>query len=333
MAAPFSKRALLQRVEEAITASGWNFLFATGTGTHPFKLRIFREAESYSLLIYIWSLTHGGGTARPQNEYRIQMTGVDFPLQTSDDFRTLVLGWHEELTVFAGFDVHKHRRSTSRSPSIQVHFDTLKEAAQRRLAFQRKGNDEIAVAFAPDLFGEYVAQQESLHEFAQQPDDLQILEEAAATEVLPEQQLQPLPFARQTVVRAITIRQRASRFRAQVLDAYEHACAVCDLQLDLLEAAHIIPVYSEESNDQTTNGMALCSLHHKAYDQALLRVDETYRIFLNEGKVESLRRKGYLGGMGLFQQALRKEIRLPTEAINHPRPEYLRRGLELRDFR
>jgi putative restriction endonuclease len=333
MAVPLSKRALLQRVEEAILSSGWSFLFATGGVTHPFKLRIFREAESYSLLIYIWSLTHGGGAARPKNEYRIQMTGVDFPLQSAAGFRTLVLGWHEELGVFAGFDVQKHQRSTSRSPSIQIHFDTLKEAAQRRLSFQRKGNEEIAVAFAPDLFGGYVAQQENLHEFAQQPSEMQVLEEVVAAESLSEQLLQTLPAARQTVVRAVTIRQRESSFRSRVLDAYEHACAICDLQLDLLEAAHIIPVYSDESNDLTSNGLALCALHHKAYDLALLRVDENFRIFPNERKIESLRRKGHLGGLALFQQALREEIRLPAEAINRPRPEYLRRGLELRDFR
>jgi len=112
-----------------------------------------------------------------------------------------------------------------------------------------------------------------------------------------------------------------------VLSAYEHHCAICDLQLDLLVAAHIIPVESPESND---SGMALRHLHHEAYDSALVGVDESYRVLLNEHRVRRLERKKHVYGLEPFVSALRPEIRLPVIAANRPRPEYLRLGMELR---
>jgi putative restriction endonuclease len=115
-----------------------------------------------------------------------------------------------------------------------------------------------------------------------------------------------------------------------VLSAYEHHCAICDLQLNLLEAAHIIPVDSPGSNDLTSNGMSLCHLHHEAYDRGLVIVDEQYRVFINQRRIKSLKQEGHLHGLDQFTKMLRPEIRLPDAAANRPRPEYLRRGMELR---
>ena len=61
-------------------------------------------------------------------------------------------------------------------------------------------------------------------------------------------------------------------FRDRVLRAYEGRCALCRLkQVDLLDAAHIKP-YSEEGPSETFNGLSLCSLHHRAYDNNLLGI-------------------------------------------------------------
>jgi putative restriction endonuclease len=99
-----------------------------------------------------------------------------------------------------------------------------------------------------------------------------------------------------------------------------------------LEAAHIIPVRSPESNDLTSNGLVLCHLHHEAYDSALLGIDEDYRTVLNEGALRRLDAKKRLYGLDDFTEALRPEIRLPTSQVNRPRPEYLRRAMELRGW-
>lgn len=69
--------------------------------------------------------------------------------------------------------------------------------------------------------------------------------------------------------------QRATRdpnFRKRVLLAYEYSCAVCGFNVRLgnstpiaLEAAHI-QWHQFGGPDIETNGLALCSLHHKLFD-------------------------------------------------------------------
>ncbi len=330
MPAPLSKRALLERIAEAVYASGWSLLYGESVAVLPFELRMFKEDESYPLLIYIWNLTHGGGSARPRNEYRIQMTGVDSALRFTTGYKTLLLGWHESLEVFVGFDVRKHGRSISRSPSIQVHLETIKKAKRDQIAFQRKGNDEIAVAFLPGLFAEYVSNQESLHQFAARENDLAILEQAISAEDFTEEALSDLSVERQKIVKTVVQTKRESSFRTRVLTAYGNSCAMCDLQLNLLDAAHIIPVRAPGSNDRTCNGMALCKNHHLAYDRGLLKVDDRYRIHPNQRKLNEYAKSQLTGGLEMFLNALHKEIRVPSSPPDRPLPEYLRRGMELR---
>lgn len=332
MPAPLSKLALLHRIREAVYASGWRLLYEDDSSIHPFRLRVFENERQFSIAVYIWSLTHGGGAARPRNEYRIQMTGIDFPLASSPDFKTLLLGWNENLGVFAGFDVTRHRISQSRSPSVQIYFETLQEAQQHTFAFQRKGNNEIAVAFSPELFGEYVAQQEVLHGFAGDARGLKALEIATTEEAVPDELIDALPAKRQIAVRTIAVRSRSRTFRERVIKAYERYCAICDMQLDLLEAAHIIPVSSNESNDLTSNGIALCHRHHEAYDASLIGVNEKYQIILNKAQIRRLEQRKLLGGLERFLSELRSEIRLPASEAIRPRPEYLMRGLQLRGW-
>lgn len=69
------------------------------------------------------------------------------------------------------------------------------------------------------------------------------------------------------------------RFRAQVLKAYQETCAVCRLNhIELLDAAHIIPDSHPEGVAAVRNGMALCKIHHKAYDTNFLGVTPDYKI-------------------------------------------------------
>ena len=70
-------------------------------------------------------------------------------------------------------------------------------------------------------------------------------------------------------------RSRDRTFRHAVLRAYEYRCAVCEFDLRLedellgLEAAHI-KWHSAGGPDKVPNGLALCSIHHKALDRGAL---------------------------------------------------------------
>jgi len=63
------------------------------------------------------------------------------------------------------------------------------------------------------------------------------------------------------------------QFRERVLQAYQSQCAMCKLRhQELLDAAHIIPDSEERGEPTVNNGLALCKLHHAAFDRHILGV-------------------------------------------------------------
>ncbi len=62
-------------------------------------------------------------------------------------------------------------------------------------------------------------------------------------------------------------------FRQRVIRAYQEACAVCHLRhLELLDAAHILPDSDPMGEPSVTNGLALCKLHHAAFDWNIIGI-------------------------------------------------------------
>lgn len=283
------KEALLDRLLAAIRSAGWNVVFLNDA--HPYDLTIFRDDQSFRVRLYVWNVTHGGGPARAATEYRIQITGVGLPLGAPKGVQTLLFGWHEELGVVAAFDPVRHQRPSAASPSIQISIGTLREAAKRGLAVQERGNQEIALAFRPELLTTYIEGQRALHGFAGDPEDIELLVRAGGGEE-PPPEVPDLSAERERVIRMIAARRREAGFRHRVLLAYRHSCAMCHLQLDIVEAAHIIPVAAPKGSDETANGLALCPSHHEAYDDAIVGVLPDYRVIVNDDAMTSLRKAG-----------------------------------------
>jgi putative restriction endonuclease len=78
-----------------------------------------------------------------------------------------------------------------------------------------------------------------------------------------------------------TIKQRIHQaaFRERVIDAYRQQCALCRLKHEeLLDAAHILPDADPEGEPVVPNGIALCKLHHAAFDRFFLSVRPDYTI-------------------------------------------------------
>lgn len=62
-------------------------------------------------------------------------------------------------------------------------------------------------------------------------------------------------------------------FASQVMAAYGTRCAVCSLgHRELLDAAHIIPDSEPRGQAVIGNGIALCKIHHAAYDGHILGI-------------------------------------------------------------
>ncbi len=62
-------------------------------------------------------------------------------------------------------------------------------------------------------------------------------------------------------------------FRAGVMRAYETRCAICAFRHgNLLDAAHITPDADLDGAPVTSNGLALCRIHHGAYDANIMGI-------------------------------------------------------------
>jgi len=62
-------------------------------------------------------------------------------------------------------------------------------------------------------------------------------------------------------------------FRTQVLLAYDGRCAVCRLRhAELLDAAHISGDGQPNGQPVVPNGLAMCKIHHGAFDNGILGV-------------------------------------------------------------
>lgn len=86
--------------------------------------------------------------------------------------------------------------------------------------------------------------------------------------------------ARRIYVTAV-VRQRLHQrgFRQRVLRAYQQCCAICRLRHDeLLEAAHILPDGHPLGEPVVPNGLALCKLHHAAFDSYIIGVSPDLKV-------------------------------------------------------
>jgi putative restriction endonuclease len=98
---------------------------------------------------------------------------------------------------------------------------------------------------------------------------------ASLGSLLPESEDQEI--RRRYVTRMFRQRLHQREFRERVVRAYQHHCAICRLRRnELLEAAHIMPDADPHGVPSVPNGVALCRLHHAAFDSNLLGIRPDY---------------------------------------------------------
>jgi putative restriction endonuclease len=78
-------------------------------------------------------------------------------------------------------------------------------------------------------------------------------------------------------------RLHQAAFRRNVLDAYLGTCAVCRLRVrGLLDAAHILADTHPLGEPVVANGLALCKIHHAAFDQNVIGIRPDTVVELNQ---------------------------------------------------
>lgn len=330
--ARLEKSDLLSRFEDAVRRSGWNLLYQA-KGIQPARYRIFRDQDRYSVSMYIWNITHGG-KGRKSDEYRIQVTGVtQFAPQRGA--RNLILGWRDEIGVFAGWDFRQHTGTVSSSPSMQVSDGALTQALATGFAPYVNQKGETAVAFRPDFVGTYIQFLEQLHDSGTVPAEAAILSKIAEDpdEVGDADIDANVAGPRKTAILTTKKTLRALDFSRRVLGAYGHACAMCGTQLRLIDGAHILPVADERSTDQTSNGVALCALHHRAYDQGLVTFDPTLKVRLNDRMIAQLKVDDRAEGLTTFKKNLRPVLIIPPDKRDRPNAKFVSAANTLRGWK
>jgi putative restriction endonuclease len=128
------------------------------------------------------------------------------------------------------------------------------------------------------------------------------------------------PVEREYVVRETKVRLHQGRFRGAVLLAYRDQCTICRLrEIRLLDAAHIEPDTSLTGAPVVSNGLSMCTIHHRAFDQNLVGISPDYQVRVSrrllddeDGPMLELL-KGFHGHL----------LHLPSRAQNRPDPERL----------
>ena len=132
------------------------------------------------------------------------------------------------------------------------------------------------------------------------------------------------PEPRRAYVTA-TFRRRLHQvaFRERVIRAYAQACALCRLHHpELLDAAHITPDSDAEGEPVVSNGVALCKLHHAAFDRFFFAIRPDYLIEVRPSILAES--DGPMLVVGL-QQIHGQVIHLPRSSADLPDPGRLER--------
>ena len=126
--------------------------------------------------------------------------------------------------------------------------------------------------------------------------------------------------APEKVYAARMTRQRLHQpvFREQVLHAYGSSCAVCRLRhRELLDAAHIIGDAEQGGDPVVPNGLALCKIHHAAFDRHFLGITPGLKVQINSNLLDEV--DGPMLKHGL-QEMHGATIDVPQFAATRPDP-------------
>ncbi len=303
----------------------------------PARLRVVTSDSTTDCFVLLWTITKGGGGngVRPANERRIQITKVaGVPLEPGR--RTLLGGWSPESGVFAFWDARRHTAQfSSKSPSLQVTSETLEAAHHSGISTYLRPTargDEVVVSVAPDSLLWYVQHGAPLHNAQEDATAVSNLIEATPEferEFL-DGSVDEIEASRRYDLVETMRAYRDSKFKPAVLRAYRHCCAVCQCALKLVDASHIVPVSHPKSTDDVTNGLALCRLHHGAYDNGLLGIRSDYRLVVNPTAEKRLANLNLHMGLTDFKARLPEGITLPNNIEMRPDPRNLIVGLQAR---
>ena len=225
------------------------------------------------------------------------------------DVGQLIWGHYESRHIYTV------KSFTSSVISIEKVWDLLGYDGRRVVqGFSRVSNDRVS-----SLLEDHGSMEETLFEILEDelsPDAIE--EERTALE----QAVESPPQLTDNEERYTESRRRArdSAFASLVKEAYDYSCAVCGKDRETpqgnpeVEAAHIYPKQKGGSDD-VRNGVALCKLHHWAFDSGWISFTDGYEILVKDASD----RNGYYE----FKQLEGDMLKLPDNDEGYPHPLFL----------
>jgi putative restriction endonuclease len=128
------------------------------------------------------------------------------------------------------------------------------------------------------------------------------------------------PIERRYAVRETRVRLHQARFRGRVVPAYSDQCAICRLkELRLLDAAHIVSDLEASGEPTIQNGLSLCAIHHRAFDQNLVGVSPEYTVHVSRRLLED--EDGPM--LDVLQGFHNVALHLPKRVVDRPDRDFL----------
>ena len=140
-------------------------------------------------------------------------------------------------------------------------------------------------------------------------------------------EIEQADIRRRYATRVFRQRLHQTEFRERVMRAYQHHCAICRLKREeLLEAAHIMPDADPLGAPIVPNGLALCRLHHGAFDAHLIGIRPDCVVEVRQDVLDDTDGPMLIHGLQGFH---RSHLLVPRHKASRPSERLLEERYEL----
>ena len=335
---PLDNALLYYFVRDALGPYSEDFRISDRHNPTQFRL----NSNQYSAHV---SYVHDSGNTRVnEDEVRIQIGRnliEEQRARADNGVRVAFLGFFPDGKTFVAWDPrHVFSLQAKKVVSVYARQSQLEGVEANQAAvhgFQAKFLQEtsFAIALPVSALGFYLENVEHFHRLPTEAAIVRLIDTHTATfsdsglgtggefDVEDDGQREKFTYERKAY-------PRDPRFKKWVLDAYLQTCCICDRQLGIIQAAHIIPHSEDDSPNDVQNGLALCIEHHRLYDDGLLLPGPGQELVFNRERAEYLRQTEQEKGLAGIEALEGRKYQIPATAGLQPRDDYLERGVAIR---
>lgn len=308
--------------------------------SNPFRFRM--NGHKYAVHV---SYVHDSGNNRDNpDEVRIQLSRNLIEQQRvrfEQGERVAFIGFYERGDTFLAWDP-RHIFSLTARTVVSVYGRQSQSSTALRLGYATHSfrsmalsEDSFSIALPSYSLGFYLENYEKFHRLSGDREIERIISasddfSSASPSATSEEVEVKIEDIRETFTSTRVAYKRNGAFVRAVLSAYDSRCCICDKQLKIVQAAHIVPHALDHSNDEVTNGLALCVEHHKLYDDALLLPGPGQKLIFNDRRAAFLQEAGLDSGLDEVAARAKSDYRIPDDPDLQPNPRYLEDGLRIR---